>query len=99
MKVPVDPSRDQRQLNLDLFRGIPWDGLSPRVLTRGFIPLFLRRKPPSHEVFFDREQLEIWPAEWPPRMKRPRVSSPGASLLLEPYQKRRGEHGTKKRIR
>ncbi len=80
------PPRDGDQLRLDLFRGVPWDGQSPRVLTRGFIPLFLRQKPPSHEVFFNPEQLELWPIEAPPREKSPRGSTPGASLLLKPFK-------------
>ncbi len=93
MKVRSASPRDGDQLRLDLFVDEPWDGQCPRGLTRGFIPLFLRQKPPSHEVFFDPEQLELWPIEEPHRKKSPRRAAPGASLLLEPYLTRRMEHG------
>ncbi len=64
MKDPVDPSRDGDQLVLPLFEGVPWDGRSPRVLTKGFIPLFLRRKPSeSTRLVEDWEQLEFWPTD------------------------------------
>ena len=39
----------------------PWDGRSPRVLTRGYKALFLRRKPQKDERFFvDPRQLELF---------------------------------------
>jgi len=75
-------SRDCVQLEFDLFAGVPWQGRSPRALTRAFFPLFLRQKPPSHEVFFDPEQLELWPIEGLHRKKSLRRVSAGASLLL-----------------
>ncbi len=56
-----DHPRVSDQLRLELFKGVPWDGKSPRVLTKGGKALFLRQKPPSHEVFVDPEQLELWP--------------------------------------
>jgi len=49
------------QLRLPLAWAEPWDGLSPRVLTKGFIPLFSRQKPPRHEVYLDPDQLDLWP--------------------------------------
>jgi len=78
------PPRDGDQLRLALFVDVAWDGRSPRVLTKGFIPLFLRRKPPPHEVFFDEDQLELWPIERPHRKKSPdRVVSVGAPSLFD----------------
>ncbi len=79
MRKASDLPRDGDQLRLDLFAGVPWDGQSPRALTRGFIPLFLRQKPPSHEVFLIHEQFELWPIDRPPREEGPRrVLSVGA---------------------
>ena len=48
------------ELELDLFAGEPWRGRSPRGLTRVRISLFLRREPPSHEVYLDPAQLDFW---------------------------------------
>ncbi len=78
------PSRDCDQLELDLFAGVPWRGRSPRALTRAFYSLSLQPELLGHEVFFDPEQLELWPADRPHRKKSLRRSSAGASLLLEP---------------
>ncbi len=86
MKVSGEHLRDGDQLRLDLFHDVPWDGRSPRGLTRVGLGLYLRPEPPSHEVYFDPEQLEIWPVDRPPREKSlPTVVCGGASLLLEPY--------------
>ena len=72
------------QFELDLFPEEPWRGHAPRALTRGRTALFLRPEPHRHEVFFDPEQLELWPVQVPHRKKSLRRSSAGASLLLEP---------------
>ncbi len=82
--------RDGDQLELDLFRGIPWAGVSPRVLTRRFIPLFLRQKPPCHEVFFDPEQLELFPRDQATQRKGPPRNAGGAPLLVDLKRTRRG---------
>jgi len=67
-----------RQLELPLFAGEPWAGRSPRVLTKGYIPLFLRRKPQKDERFFvDPEQLDLFRAA-----KRGPRRSAGAPLLI-----------------
>ncbi len=78
---------DSDQLELALFPTEPWGGRSPRVLTKGWKPLYLRPEPPGHEVFFDREQLELWPDNRPHRKKSLRSAAPGASLLLEPFRR------------
>ncbi len=62
-EAPVDPPPDSDQLSLGLLWSEPWDGWAPRALTRGRKALFLRQKPPRHEVFFDPEQLELWPIQ------------------------------------
>ncbi len=86
MKAPVDPSRDGDQLRLRLFEGEPWDGLSPRVLTRGNKLLYLRPEPSLHEVMPGRRshQLELWPDDTQ-REKAPLdvVVSRGAPLLVD----------------
>ncbi len=77
--------RDGDQLELDLFPGEPWNGQAPRALTKSRTALFLRPEPHRHEVFFDADQLELWPVHVPHRKKSPRRSTAGASLLLEPF--------------
>ena len=81
---PVIPSRVSDQLNLPLFEGVPWEGQSPRALTRARKALFLRPEPPRHEVFFDPEQLELWPVHRGHKDRRAPLILRGASLLLEP---------------
>ena len=71
------------QLELDLFQGVPWDGRSPRGLTKVSGRLFLRRKPPRHEVRLDAVQLEIWPNQFSHTEKRGPQPKAGAPSLLE----------------
>ncbi len=69
------------QLELDLFPGEPWNGRSPRGLTRaGEVVYFKRERGATRSM--DPLQLEIWPV--PPRATRKRRSRPaaGASTLL-----------------
>ena len=69
---------------LDLWQAdlddLPWQGQSPRALTRIAKALFLRRKPQKDDSFFaDPDQLELKLAgEKAPRILR------GALLLVEP---------------
>ncbi len=88
MRQAKDLPRDGDQLRLDLFKDVPWDGVSPRVFTRGFEALFLRPEPPHHEVYQDPMQLQIWSAEQPHREKSPHGLSVGAPSLL-PFLKHR----------
>jgi len=82
MRHPPHP-RVGDQFELDLFPGVPWDGRSPRGLTRVRISLFLRRKPPGHEVYVDPAQLLLWPggSKAAKRKKAPRKQW-GAPPLL-----------------
>ena len=81
---PMNHPPDQRQLELDLFPGEPWGGRSPRVLTKGYSPLFLRQKPPKAMRLVEvGDQLELWPVEGPGRNKSPHRLSVGAPSLLE----------------
>jgi len=70
-------------LQLDLFRDVdalPWQGRSPRVLTRASRALFLRRKPQKDERFFvDPAQTDMFRRR---QKKAPRIYR-GAPLLLE----------------
>ncbi len=53
---------DAGQLRLPLaWSKEPWDGISPRALTRGFSVLYSRPEPPRHEVNVRSDQLEMWP--------------------------------------
>ncbi len=73
---------DGDQLRLDLFAGVPWDGVSPRGLTRAKIVLSSRQEPLGHEVEPDPAQLEMWPVSVrPPRGKRLRQAAGAPSLL------------------
>ncbi len=88
MRTTYTP-RDGDQLLLDLFKGVPWDGRSPRGLTRVQIGLFFRPEPQGHEVEPDPAQLQMWPvAVRPPRVKK-RTAERGAPPLL-PSKSRRG---------
>ncbi len=86
---------DGDQLVLDLFRGEPWNGRSPRGLTRGHKPvIFEARAASRHEVFVDPAQLEIWPFEEAIVREGPRRAvSAGAPLLDELTFTRRHDHG------
>ena len=84
---------DQLRLSLD-WRGQPWDGQSPRALTRrSNVVIFEARAEGAHEVFADPEQLELWPIEGPIPRKGPRREAPGAPLLDELKLLRRLHHG------
>ena len=58
---------------------LPWRGVRPRVLTRGWRVLFLRREPQKDDCFFvDSDQSDMWATV----KKGPPGSSRGAPLLL-----------------
>ncbi len=82
-------TRDGEQLEFRLFDSEPWDGRSPRALTKARKALFLRQKPPSHEVFFDPEQLEFWPETLATQKDAPPVRYGGAPLLVDVARGRR----------
>ena len=69
-----------KQLNLfEDWVPLPWDGRSPRSLTRGAKALFLRRKPQKADRFFvDPDQLEVFG-----RRKKAPWGYQGAPLLKE----------------
>ncbi len=78
------PHRDGDQLLLELFKGVPWDGRSPRALTRVGLGVILKARAPeprgvASEAELERlGQLQLWPYE----KKSPFVYE-GAPLLLE----------------
>ena len=45
----------------ECMRGIPWDGRSPRGLTRARQALFSRREPQKTPAIFDVDQLPLFP--------------------------------------
>ena len=61
---PVVILREGDQFELRLFPGEPWEGRSPRSLTRGWKALFLKPEAPSHELRTDELQLDLF---WPPK--------------------------------
>ena len=80
---------DSRQLQLKLDWGLePWEGRRPRALTKVGLGLFLRQKPPRHEVFFDPEQLDLWFTDRPTQRDGPFVYK-GAPLLAGCMRRRR----------
>ncbi len=84
MRRSGEPPPDGDQLRLDLFPGEPWDGRSPRALTKSAQGLYLRPEPPRHEVMHVRlgDGQGLWP-EGPHGEKGRRRSLPAASLVLK----------------
>ncbi len=78
------------QFELLLFPGVPWQGRSPRSLTRVRTALFLRQEPPGHVVSRDPMQLEMWPVSGRPHGKKAPERRSGAPLLLDVKRTRRG---------
>ncbi len=79
---------DQLRFSLDWGKE-PWEGRSPRSLTKVAILLFLRPEPPGHEVFFDPEQYDLWPDDVATQ-KDGAPSVLGAPLLVDLKRSRRG---------
>ena len=75
--------REGDQFVLDLFPGEPWDGRSPRSLTRVLTGgLFFRPEPPGHEVELDAMQLDFFRGRSKAAKKKRPPQAEGASLLL-----------------
>ncbi len=52
-----------RQLQLGLFPGEPWDGRSPRVLTRARLGVIFKAQAEKDDRFVaDPDQTDLWPA-------------------------------------
>ncbi len=80
-----DHLSDGDQLRLDLFSDSPWDGRSPRVLTRGHLAVIFKAKAgESTSAFLDPRQVDMWPSRPAHREKSRRSEAPAAPLLLEP---------------
>ena len=77
----MDHSREGEQLLLPLFEGVPWDGRSPRGLTKVGLGLYLGPEPPRHEVHLPPEQFELWPIQGATQREEPRWLYTGAPLL------------------
>ena len=61
-----------------LFEGEPWQGSSPRALTRAAKALFLRPEPQNDDGYgIDPRQVDMWL----PAKKAPRLSRGAPSLL------------------
>ena len=72
--------REPVQLELDLFPGEPWDGRSPRVLTRGHMGFIFNARAGRARVQVDHTQLHFWPLNEAKRLKRQSRMAP--TLLL-----------------
>ncbi len=79
-----------------LFKGEPWEGVAPRVLTAGFYSLFLRPEPPRHAVCLDSAQLELWPGTVRPQRRKRPPPAEGASLLLPLKEPRASARGSRR---
>ena len=85
--LPPTNSEVAEQLELGLFAGVPWEGRSPRVLTRGSMGLILKPEAAkARATFVDPDQIEMFPRRKAPRRYNPPVgrSSGAFSLLLLP---------------
>ena len=81
---------NSEQLELDLFPGEPWNGRSPRGLTKVQIGLFLGPEPPGHEVYLDPEQLSLFDTSQGGHTEKRRRPAVGAPSLLPLQGPRRG---------
>ena len=94
----MNSPRDSDQLELSLFEGVPWEGRSPRALTRvgltreAEVSIFPSRAG-GHEVFVDPEQYGLWPTDDPYESQGRRGVAPGAPLLVEVPRRSRGRRG------
>ncbi len=60
--LPPVQANAVEQLELELYRGEPWGGVSPRGLTKGALGVILEPEAEkSTSAFKDPEQLEFWP--------------------------------------
>jgi len=86
--------RDGDQLRLDLFPEVPWDGRSPRGLTRSKKGLYLKPElpRPRGDGGSSDDQLELWPIDGPHGERAPPTSFTvgGAPLLVDVRRPRRG---------
>jgi len=79
--------RDEAQLELDLFPGEPWNGRSPRVLTRVGLGLIFTARADGARVILDPRQLELFPRRRQRKAyRRPAPSRTAPSLLPLPIQ-------------
>jgi len=71
------------QLELGLFPNEPWEGRSPRVLTRGHLGvIFKPQGVRARVVFSDRSQLELFPVVGRSARMMRRAAAPSAPTLL-----------------
>ncbi len=94
MREPSELLHDGEQLQFGLdWQLEPWEGWSPRALTRASKLLFLRPEPPRHEVYVDPEQLEFWPIDRAAKREGLPTKGGGAPLLVDVG------HGSRNRAR
>jgi len=77
--------RDSDQLQLGLFPGEPWDGISPRVLTRGHLGLIFKPEGQARvKTFVDPLQYDFFDGDSAPLLRR--VAPSAVTLLPLPYK-------------
>ncbi len=73
---------DGDQYFLELFTGVPWEGRSPRSLTRAVKQFIFEAGAGGHEVVFcDPDQLDFWRRTGATRKRGGRSVAPAAPLL------------------
>ncbi len=77
---------EEGQLVFALFEGEPWQGRSPRALTRSRKALFLSGSGGVGDVFVDPEQLDFWRRNTRPRVKKRSRPKAGAAPTLLPLK-------------
>ena len=88
-RAPPPHDGDQLRLALPGVVDLPWGGVSPRTLTRGWAltqegldrGLIFQARAARHAVHEVKGQYDLWPTEGPPSHKRPIYD--GAPLLME----------------
>ena len=82
-RPPPTNSVVSEQLELGLYVDEPWEGRSPRGLTRGHLGIILKPEAAKHERYFvDPDQLDMFTRRQAPGKGLERRESPSACTLL-----------------
>ena len=85
--LPEQREKDSVQLELDLFSSEPWQGRSPRALTRAYLGLILQPRGERARVPFSNPlQVEMFPRR---RQRKKQMSRTALTLLPLPEEEDR----------